>query len=137
MKAVILLLVLFSVPVSALELIVGGFSKHIGQSTYDYKGGKKKYNSTHENIGLGLTFSRHYLSLSKYKNSFYAKSNAISYGYHYKGLYVGATASTGYKKFHAANFGGLLIAPSIKYDLGYLSITSFGNAIALSFRAIL
>ena len=113
MKIITLLLVLCSGSVGAVDLIVGGFSHHIGPQTYKDHGKSVTYNSKHNMKGLGLEYGDYYLSAINYTNSFYTESNAVSIQYKYKNVYIGVTVASGYDQWNLSNIGKLSASPSM------------------------
>lgn len=133
MKLILLFLVLFSGSVSAVDLIVGGWSKHIGQQKYPHGPIKVTYNANHAMIGLGVKVGGYYLSAFNYKNSFYTNSTAISAQYKIGSLHYGITIASGYDKWGLSNVGHLSVSPSVSYKFKYGAVAAMGAAIALIF----
>jgi len=130
---ILLITLLFSMNTQAIDLILGGLSHHIGQKRYPDRGRRVRYNSNHKMRGIGFKYGDYYLSMINFNNSFYMDSVAASIGYKVGGLYIGATLATEYDKAGISNIGDLLLMPSLKYDYGYFTILTMGNAVIGSF----
>lgn len=130
MRNILVITMLFSMNTQAIDLILGGVSKHIGQKRYREKGRRVRYNSSHRMKGIGLEYGDYYLSAINYTNSFYTESTALSVQYKLGGFYVGGTVASGYDEWNLSNLGDLTAYPSIRYPFKYGSIIMMGAAIA-------
>lgn len=127
---------LLSFSASSLELILGGFSKHIGAKTYTTSKtttGHRKLNNKHNLLALGHAYGKITYGISTFKNSYYTRSNSISCLYKLGRVSTGLAISTGYNDI---NRKYLKYQPSIviKYDYKNVTFMSLGNALSVSFR---
>lgn len=123
---------LLSFNASSLELVLGGFSKHIGPQKYQVNGESKRFNDSHNLIAVGYDSKSYFYSAAKFKNSYYIDSYAVSILKRFKQIRYGVTVSTGYDKFDGDFYQKYQPSITIRYDYKNISFITLGSALSVS-----
>lgn len=138
LRLIIIFCVLIPFNANSVEFsaIFGGYSTHIGKQSYPNKYVYRpdvKYNSDHRVKAIEINHKRFSVTASSFINSYYQKSLGISIHYKIKNLFIGASAANGYKT-HIEGSKNIVLAPSIRYDMKYVSFYTIGAAAVTSFK---